>query len=58
MEMIPHPEEPKQIDWNHMLRELRHEYGYFLLLGKYGSREKIPKVGIISATHMLDQLHD
>ena len=56
--MIPHPEEPKQIDWNHMLRELRHEYGYFLLLGKYGSREKIPKVGIISATHMLDQLHD
>jgi len=42
MENIPHPEDPRYIDWHHMLKELRHEYGYFLLLGRYGSREKIP----------------
>jgi len=57
MEKIPHPQNPKYIDWHHMLRELRHEYGYFLLLKKYGSRENIPWVGNLAATHMLDELH-
>jgi hypothetical protein len=57
MEKIPHPQDSRYIDWHHMLRELRHEYGYFLLLKKYGSRENIPKVGNIYATHMLDELH-
>lgn len=57
MERIPHPENPKQINWHHMLRELQHEYGYFLLLQKYGSRENIPKVGVLHATHLLDQMH-
>jgi hypothetical protein len=57
MEKIPHPQDSRQIDWNHMLKELKHEYGYFLLLGKYGSRENIPWVGNRAATHMLDELH-
>jgi type I site-specific restriction endonuclease len=58
MEKIPHPEDPRQINWYHMLKELRHEYGYFLLLKEYGSRDNIPWVGNLAATHLLDQMHD
>jgi len=58
MEKIQHPKDIKQIDWYHMLRELRHEYGYFLLLEKYGGRANFPDIGAIRITKMLDDMHD
>ena len=58
MEKLPQKANPKEIDWEHMLRELRHEYGYFLLLKEYGSRDNIPWIGNRAATHLLDQMHD
>ncbi len=58
MEKLPRKDNPQKADYEHMLRELRHEYGYFLLLEKYGSIKNFPDTGIMKITKLLDDMHD
>lgn len=57
-ERIPFKGNPDYPDYLHLLKELRHEYGAFLLIKEYGSKENIPKIGNLWATHVLDSIND